>query len=190
MKLLTVFRGYWRLFLLCVLTLSGCTTIKGYDGSVLPNDQLATVALDWRETSWGHEHIKVDNIALNTFKTIMVRPGQLRITLNSPYIVREEKIGGDSCSQSKTEYKNKKEKNVYNETTSCNSPYRVTENIQLCQIVFRAEAGQHYEAFTKNNRLMLINLNNRHIEQGICKDYDRSYETTKTSTSSDYDLPQ
>jgi len=188
MKMLSGFWGHWRLLLLCVLTLYGCTTIKSYDGPPLSDDQLATIALDWRETSWGRDHIKVNDIELNIFKTVIVRPGQLRITLNNPYIVREEKTGDDSCSQSKIGFKNKNGQNVYNETTTCNSPYLVTENIQLCQIVFRAEAGQHYEAFTRNNRLMLINLNNRHIEQGTCKDYDRSYETTKTSTSTGRNL--
>jgi len=183
MKFLTVFRGYWRLSLLCVFTLSGCTTIKGYEGSVLPNDQLATVALDWRELSGGRDHIKINDIELNIFKTVMVRPGQLRITLNNPNIVGEEKIGVDHCSQSTTYHQNKKGQDVYDKTTSCSSPYRITENIQLCQIVFRAEAGQHYEAFTQNNRLMLINLNSRHIEKAACKDYDRSYESTKTSIS-------
>ncbi|WP_347986562.1 hypothetical protein [Methylomonas sp. AM2-LC] len=173
---------YQYLIFVSVLLLMGCTT-KAYFGPEVPIEQLATINVDWFQTRWSDE-IKVADEDMHFFKTVEVLPGKVRVSSKSDQIFYQQQIGYSRCSVTKSEHKDAKGKEYIDEHKICNTPYLVDANHKLCQINFSVVAGQHYDAYTQNGYLYLLNSNNLQIENSICKDYQTSQ--IQENTTSDY----
>lgn len=184
---------------------------------VFPFNMLTWFAEDWYETSWSGGDIVVQDVdvddfggslyfklfagtsslhkvPLSRFATVLVLPGQRSITTTNIFVLHEEQTGSGSlstgsCTCTETETKDKKKRKDCQQTTTTSTPYRITAQDKLCSITFDAKAGRHYEAFIRDDRLLLQNDGDQNLTESVC-DWQApySYDTTKTDsiTSSCY----
>ncbi len=201
------------LLMVCYFALCACVT-KGYSGAELPEDKLATVSLktptvalvplfwifpfntlawladDWYETTWS-DSIEVNHSELSRFKTLAVKPGEIKANSKIRNVLSTDQIGSESCNygscKCKTRGDKDKKETVCERTVSCTVPMRVTARDDSCDLTLNAEAGKHYVAFIRDNILMMQEAKGHQLTQGSCgmgPIYHYDTLDTKTSTES------
>lgn len=171
---------------------------------VFPLNMLLWFSEDWNETSWGPNifvgYIELDDpdagtwdvnasnkVKLDRFSKVYVRPGTRSVRTMESAIV-EKKVAGDttyqtgSCECKEQEINNQKQK-VCEKKTSSSTPYFITERDTTCTLVFHAFAGQTYQAFNRNGRLMLQYPNGKIDNDAMCASKDRSRQVYESGGS-------
>lgn len=150
------------LLVMVCLTSSACVT-KAYQGTELPDEQLATVSLktptaalipifwlpflnmltwldsDWHETTWGS--FKVNNIEINRFTTLAITPGKFRVTADTTKIISQEQIGVESCNYGSCVCTNSDDSNQNDKSRNKN---KVCERSVTCTINLKVSAQDNH----------------------------------------------
>lgn len=166
---------------------------------IFPLNMLTWFSEDWFATSWG-PNISVENISrdnswwkpttalLDRFTSIKVLPGEQSLKTTQSAILHKEQNGNTSysygyCSCTEKEV-DKKKKTVCEQTNTSTTPYRVTAQDRVCRLSFTASAGRQYEAYIRDNLIMLQNSVDQHIDKSDCYwGTPYTYETTESISS-------
>ena len=161
---------------------------------IFPLNMLNWIADDWRETTNVNKLYLITEdkkkVNLDRFSNILVRPDLQNLHMENVSIVSSVPIGPESCLFSGQSCTTKEEKDGQSITTcddnyACSTPVHVVKENKKCSLQFYAQSNKTYEAFIRNNTLMITNGIKESEQIAKCHSSTSEYDSTKSRNYSE-----